>query len=123
MAHPNSIIIIEDAESVLCNRNKHAKSVVSNLLNITDGILGNILNICIICTFNVDISAIEPAFLRPGRLLAKYCFGKLSVERTKNLLSILGLPFETDKELLLSDIYNFENTIYLEQETKIGYKI
>ncbi|MEI6348191.1 MAG: AAA family ATPase [Bacteroidota bacterium] len=123
MGFPGSILILEDAERVLCNSNKYAKTVVSNLLNITDGIIGNILNVKLLCTLNSNISSIDPAFMRPGRLLAKYCFGKLSVERSNNLLNSLGHSHKTEKELLLSDIYNLENTINLEQEKSIGYKI
>ena len=123
MGYPGSIIIIEDAESVLCNRNKFAKSAVSNLLNITDGVLGEIMNISIICTFNIDLSSIDSAFLRHGRLIDKYCFGSLSLERTNNLLSLLKHSCKVEKGHLLSDIYNIEDTINLEQEKTIGYKI
>ena len=58
----------EDAEKVIGDRQNSGSSVgVSNLLNLSDGILGDILNIHVIATFNMDKERIDSALLRKGR--------------------------------------------------------
>jgi SpoVK/Ycf46/Vps4 family AAA+-type ATPase len=88
MDHKNSILIIEDAEKVIGDRESGnvSASGVSNILNLTDGILGDCLNIQILATFNMKREKIDQALLRKGRLIAEHKFTKLSVEETNNLL-------------------------------------
>ncbi|RZJ77805.1 MAG: AAA family ATPase, partial [Chryseobacterium sp.] len=49
---PNSVFVIEDAENILMDRESDGNSPVSALLNISDGLLADCLNIQIICSFN-----------------------------------------------------------------------
>ena len=121
MKHPNSIIIIEDAENVLKKRSSGGGQGVSNILNISDGILGDCLNFQIICTFNTDKNEVDDALLRKGRLIESYEFGKLSLEKTNKLLKHLGKP-ESDKGLKLSDIYNTEENHYNIEQKRVGFK-
>ena len=60
--NPNSIFVIEDAENIVINRKKDGYSPVSALLNISDGLLSDCLNIQIVCSFNTDISKIDRRF-------------------------------------------------------------
>jgi len=124
MDNPNSILIIEDAEKVISDRGgKQSTNGVSNILNITDGILGDCLDIQIIATFNTSRDKIDSALLRKGRLISEYRFDKLSLEDTNNLLKKLGKG-KSDKPLPLSDIYNYDNEVYLSKDnnSKIGFK-
>ncbi|MDE0470333.1 MAG: AAA family ATPase, partial [Ekhidna sp.] len=50
--NPNSIFVIEDAENIVIDRNKEGYSSVSAILNVSDGLLSDCLNIQIICSFN-----------------------------------------------------------------------
>ena len=50
--NPNAVLIIEDAENIIMDRKINNNSSVSNLLNISDGLLSDCLNVQIICTFN-----------------------------------------------------------------------
>ena len=75
--NPNSIFVIEDAENIVIDRSRNGRSPVSALLNISDGLLSDCLNIQIICSFNTDISRIDSALMRKGRLIAKYEFKEL----------------------------------------------
>lgn len=79
--NPNSVLIIEDAENVIMDRRSNNSSSVSNLLNISDGLLSDILNTQLICTFNSSLTLIDSALTRKGRLIAKYEFGKLGVKK------------------------------------------
>jgi ATP-dependent 26S proteasome regulatory subunit len=58
---------------------------VSNLLNICDGFLGDLLKLLVICTINCSVDAIDPAIMRPGRLLAHREFQRLSPVEAKSL--------------------------------------
>lgn len=120
----NSILIIEDAETVITDReNGGSISGVSNILNITDGIMGDCLNIQIIATFNMEKRKIDKALLRKGRLIAEHKFENLSVEDSNNLLRHLNKDYVTTEPMCLADIYNIdEELIKSEDKThKIGF--
>ena len=115
----DSIIIVEDCEQLLKDRKeKSFKNCISSVLNITDGIYSDILKIKIIATFNTDITNIDPALLRKGRLIAKYDFQELSLEKTNNLLKSLNLP-ESNEPLTLADIYNNEDMSFSDTNCRV----
>lgn len=121
----NSILIIEDAEPALEKRNNDARSSsVSNVLNLTDGLLSDCLNISILATFNTDKKTLDDALLRKGRLLMNYKFEKLSVEKSKNLLKELGhKDIEIKEPMTLADIYFYgeDNNVKDKKSAKIGF--
>jgi SpoVK/Ycf46/Vps4 family AAA+-type ATPase len=109
MEKKNSILIIEDAERVIGDREGNASSAgVSNILNLTDGILGDCLNIQVIATFNMKREKIDQALLRKGRLIAEHKFTTLTTEDTNKLLEFLKKDITSDKGLTLADIYNID---------------
>ena len=103
--HKNSVLVIEDAEKVITSRENNQNSVVSTILQLTDGLFSDYLNIKIICTFNISIEKVDPALLRKGRMIAFHEFIALSLEKTNELLASLGQP-PSEKELTLADIFN-----------------
>ena len=124
MDYKNSILIIEDAEKVLGSReNGHGGQSTSNLLNLTDGILGDCLSIQIIATFNTKRDNIDDAFMRKGRLIAEHKFDKLSIEDTNSLLKHLNKDVVVDEEMALSDIYNIDTELHksTKEKSKIGF--
>ena len=125
MEYKNSILIIEDAEKVLGTRenSNNTSQSTSNLLNLTDGILGDCLNIQIVATFNTKRDNIDDAFMRKGRLIAEHKFTKLSIEESNKLLESLSKDVITEEEMALSDIYNIDVDIYktIKQKGKIGF--
>jgi hypothetical protein len=101
----NAILIIEDAEKVVITReNASDDSVVSTILQLTDGLFSDFLNIKVICTFNTTIDRLDKALLRKGRLIAKYRFSPLSPEKTTALADKLGFENVTGS-LTLADIF------------------
>jgi len=108
--NPNSVFVIEDAEKIIVNRNKDGNSPVSALLNISDGLLSDCLNIQIICSFNTDISQIDSALMRKGRLIAKYEFQELETSKAQALSNKLGFNSTIEKPMSLTTIYNQEET-------------
>ena len=124
MDHRNSILIVEDGESVIMDRETGGSSVgVSNILNLTDGILGDCLNIQIIVTFNMKKEKIDKAFLRKGRLIAEHKFTNLSVVDSNILLEHLGKEQKVTVPTSLADIYNIDTEIFKEDDNKkqIGF--
>lgn len=119
MNHSNSILIIEDAERILTNRNQQgANQGVSNILNLSDGILGDCLNIQVIATFNTNLTNIDSALLRKGRLIAEHEFKKLDVAQSNKLLRHLGFSFIATEPMALTDIYNIEETEFKTQQPR-----
>jgi len=118
----NAILIIEDAEKVITSREQlREDSVVSTILQLTDGLFSDYLNIKVICTFNTSLSKIDTALLRKGRMLAKYEFDKLTLQKTNQLLATLNLP-ASEKPLSVSDVFNMNQTTHDNiNKTKIGF--
>ena len=123
MDHKNSILIIEDAERVISDREGNGSPAgVSNILNLTDGILGDCLSIQIVATFNMKREKIDQALLRKGRLIAEHKFTALSVDESNRLLKSLNKEKTVDKPTTLADIYNIDEEIYKsENKTTIGF--
>nr|GFD00346.1 hypothetical protein [Tanacetum cinerariifolium] len=86
----NSILLIEDAEELLTKRDATGSNAVSNLLNLSDGLLSDGFHIQIVCTFNADLARIDKALLRKGRLIASYAFEALAQPKAQALASSLG---------------------------------
>ncbi len=121
--HENSIFIVEDGEEILMKRAGGFDSGVANLLNMTDGILGDCIKTKIICTFNMDIGEIDRALLRKGRLFYQHQFEKLSVEESNRLLKHLKINHIANEPMTLAEIYNLdlENKIEKEEKRTIGF--
>jgi hypothetical protein len=88
------ILLIEDAEPLLEVRGgaDGRSTGISNLLNMTDGLLNDILGLSVIATFNTPLHKIDPALLRPQRLLARKEFRKMPKEQLQKLADELNIP-------------------------------
>lgn len=127
MEHRNSILVIEDAENLITSRNKDSYSSVAGLLNMTDGLLGQCLNIQFICTFNTDLDNIDEALMRKGRMITRYNFKKLNKNKANNLLKEMGYDVDVKEDMSLADIFNYgkennKKNKNKEKIEKIGFK-
>jgi hypothetical protein len=118
----NVILIIEDAEKVVVTREHTSDdSVVSTILQLTDGLFSDFLNIKVICTFNTTIDRLDKALLRKGRLIANYKFTALSPEKTAALARKLGHE-NVAGSLTLADIFGLDKPGFREPAQKtIGF--
>ena len=126
LENKNCVLVIEDAEKVVGSREAaDSNNGVSNILNMTDGILGDCLNIQVIATLNTGKDKIDSALLRKGRLIAEHEFKELPVENVQKLFKQLNIDKEATKPLTLTEIYNFEDPDYTKDEPKkfIGFQI
>ena len=111
MERPDSILIIEDAENIIQDRTDVLKSTnqaVSNLLNMSDGLLGDAVHQQIICTFNCDLRNIDSALLRDGRLVLEHKFDKLNPANARRLCEKLGVDLKDEEiraPMSLAEIY------------------
>ncbi|MCR6640416.1 MAG: ATP-binding protein [Sporocytophaga sp.] len=104
--YSESVLVIEDAENVIMERAGGANGAISNLLNLCDGLLSDCLNIQVVCSFNTDISKIDKALMRKGRLIAKYEFQKLTIDKAQRLSDTLGFTNLITQRMSVSEIYN-----------------
>ena len=122
--NPNSILVIEDAESIIMDRRVSGSSSVSNLLNISDGLLADFLSVQLVCTFNHPVSMVDSALMRKGRLIAKYEFGKLGVTKGQKLSRHLGFDKIIDKPMTIAEIANqFEKEEVKNKMDVIGFRL
>lgn len=105
------IFIIEDAERLIIKRDEYARSGISGLLNYADGIIGSAIRIKFIITFNTQVTNIDPALKRAGRMLFEHKFGTLDEDRAQKLMDIVRPGYKAKPNMTLSDIYNinFDN--------------
>ena len=111
----NSILLIEDAEELLTKRDATGSNAVSNLLNLSDGLLSDGFHIQIICTFNADLTRIDKALLRKGRLIASYSFEPLVQAKAQALATTLGQAVPVTEAMTLADIYNREDAAFVSE--------
>jgi hypothetical protein len=79
------------------------------------------LNIQIICSFNTDLSRVDEALLRKGRLIAKYEFKALETAKAQQLSDQLGFQTKIIKPTILTDIYNQNENDFQQKKQGIGF--
>lgn len=125
MDNCNSILVIEDAEKIIVDREVDGHSPVSALLNLADGLLSDCLNIQIICSFNTNLSKVDKALLRRGRLIAKYEFKELEAHKAQELSNKLGFKTTITQPMTLTAIYNQEEEEFkqVERANAVGFSL
>ena len=72
---PWRLLIAEDSDEYLrATARRDAGAGLGRLLNLTDGILGQGMNVLVLLTTNEELSRLHPAVTRPGRCLASVKF-------------------------------------------------
>jgi energy-coupling factor transporter ATP-binding protein EcfA2 len=117
--NPNSLMVIEDAENIIMDRRFNNGSGVSGLLNIADGLMADFLNVQIICTFNSSLTMVDTALMRQGRLIAKYEFGKLSVNKAQRLSDHLGFDTIIKEPMTIAELANQHEVKYQPQQVQV----
>jgi energy-coupling factor transporter ATP-binding protein EcfA2 len=128
----NSVLILEDAEKTIVKRmgDSYDSSAVTSLLNLSDGILGDILKCPLILTYNCPKQDIDEALRRKGRLQVDYEFGPLDIDDAKKLAKNLGfskkeIDEHITKEMVIAEIYNLTKKTEMgetkKEEKRIGF--
>jgi len=78
----------------------------------------------LICTFNSSVRMVDSALMRKGRLIAKYEFGKLDIEKAKRLSTYFGFNTVIDKPMTIAEIANpHEKEQEIKQTEVIGFRL
>jgi len=109
--HPDRIkvIVIEDAERLLWPRRGDNREAVSSVLNIADGLVGRMLRLHILCSVNARLNELDPAIMRPGRLMNQRTFRRLPRNIAQELARMRALPFQVSpdrEDFALAEILN-----------------
>ena len=99
------VVVLEDSDGALMTRGNDNREQVSALLNLTDGMLADFLRLQIICTINCSASDIDPALLRPGRLLCHRVFERLVYAQAARLAKSLGRNLPQDRDYSLAEVF------------------
>jgi hypothetical protein len=103
--HRKFVVILEDSEAALMTRASDNREQVSAILNLTDGMLADFLRLQIICTINCTSAEIDPALLRPGRLLCHRVFQRLNPAEATRLAESLGRTLPTVRDYSLAEVF------------------
>jgi len=120
--YPDSILVIEDAETTLMKRAGDNSSAVSNLLNMSDGFPADFLNLCIICTFNTELDNIDPALLRKGRLKGMFEFKPLREEQARKIAGVLGVSGNINYPVTIAELCNSQSVSAKYQTRNVGFQ-
>lgn len=99
------VVVLEDAEALLAERDIGRRGNIANLLNIADGLLGDFLKIQLVCTVNCDLDRLDPAIVRGGRLVAWREFPRISPERAQRIAARHELQLAHQDDYSLADIF------------------
>ena len=103
-----NLFVIEDSPRAVLSEARSSVDTYSmgRLLNLTDGILGQGLEILFLMTTNDDIKDIDRAFLRDGRCLQRLRFEPFDKAEATAWLSSQGVDLDLEKkEYVLSELY------------------
>lgn len=105
------VLILEDADKCLVTRQSDNMNSIQALLNLSDGILGSLLDLRIVATTNAAKIDMEKAILRPGRLSARLDVGLLDYKKAKSVFNNLcpNVNFQkrtSAKKFSLAEVYS-----------------
>jgi len=104
------VVILEDSDAALMTRGSDNREQVSALLNLSDGMLADFLRLQIICTINCTAADVDPALLRPGRLLCHRVFGSLDYPQAARLAESLGKKLPVVRDYSLAEVFAGHDT-------------
>lgn len=104
------VMIIEDGDVCLVPRKSDNISTIAALLNLSDGILGSIIDIKMVISTNAEIRDMDQAIMRPGRLCKNITVGPLPYEQANKVYQRLmgdnDSKLPNRKHYTLAEIYD-----------------
>jgi len=114
------VVILEDSDAALMTRGSDNREQVSAILNLSDGMLADFLRLQIICTINCTAADVDPALLRPGRLLCHRVFGRLDYPQAARLAESLGRTLPEVRDYSLAEVFAGHDTNEIKRP-RIGF--
>jgi len=111
-----TVLVLEDADSAMLSREAASEKdkdlntgALASLLNLSDGLIGSLIDLRIVATTNAKVQEIDPALLRPGRLLCRTHLGNLNRTTAAKIVDReTGLPASV-RESYLDRFENKDN--------------
>ena len=101
------LIIAEDADEYLqVGGGQRSGGALGRLLNVSDGLVGDGMNVLILLTTNTELGRLDPAITRPGRCLGSIEFELFNREEAGTWL---GEPLRNSQPQSLADLYRRQN--------------
>ncbi len=119
------VLIVEDSDEYLTmDAKQRSGQSLSRLLNLTDGLVGQGLNILVMMTTNEPVANLHPAIARVGRCLANVQFESFGYEEAMEWLKKNGSSNIPEREMTLAQMYSFlrEPPILVEAEHTVGFR-
>jgi hypothetical protein len=113
------ILIIEDADTMIMDRDKDNNTLLAKILNVSDGLIKNINKKIVFSTNITDKERIDSALMRPGRCFDVMDFRALTYEESLKVLEVTKMDKEIneDREYTLAELLSSGN-----RETKKAFK-
>lgn len=100
------IVILEDAgELVRVDAKTTLRQGMAQLLNLTDGMLGQGLKLIFLITTNEEISKLDAAISRPGRCAVRQEFMALTKVEANEWLKVHGLAEDATESMTIAQLY------------------
>lgn len=110
------ILILEDADQCLAKRKTDNMASISAILNLSDGIIGGLLDLRILATTNTPAAEFDEALLRKGRISSHIKIGKINKNQVSNVWKRLAgdrveLPHELNDATVIANVYAAYNEL------------
>jgi hypothetical protein len=100
------LLVIEDVDELLRDDARQVSGqALGRLLNLTDGMIGQGLNVLLLLTTNEPVTRLHPAVVRPGRCLAEVAFAPLSAAEAGAWLGGEAGVARPERPLTLAELY------------------
>jgi hypothetical protein len=101
------LFILEDSADLILQESRSSHfDKIGKLLNMTDGLFGQGRQDLFLLTFNEDVDRIDPAFLRPGRCIARVDFPRFDRPGARAWLETRGRAIPPARESMsLAELY------------------
>lgn len=119
------VLIIEDADMVVANRNAGNLRVLSDVLNIGDGLLGQMLDIRVVASTNASRLQMDAAITRPGRMCRHVTIGDFDQDHAQKVWNRLteGKGGELKKGIYtLAELYRMSRGDEWQKKEKKKYE-
>ena len=114
------VVVLEDSDRALMTRGSDNREQVSAILNLSDGMLADFLRLQIICTINCSAGDIDPALLRPGRLVCHRIFDRLDYAHAARLAESIGRQLPQARDYSLAEVFAGHDTDEIKRP-RIGF--
>ena len=119
----HKFLVLEDAETVLLDRETDNNKVMSKILSASDGLV-RLDNKKMIFTTNItDISRIDQALIREGRCFEAINFRELTRTEAEAACKKIGKPMPDDDRNFysLAQLFNSNNGTHKKEKVKMGF--